>query len=59
MRNVFASLVLGSVVCIAIYLPANVAYLRVLAFAEIAASDHVGATVAEGCSARAAAAWPR
>jgi basic amino acid/polyamine antiporter, APA family len=46
-RNVFVSLALGSVVCIAIYLLANVAYLRVLPIAEIAASDHVGATVAE------------
>jgi APA family basic amino acid/polyamine antiporter len=46
-RNVFFALALGSVACIAIYLLANVAYLRVLPIAEIAASDHVGATVAE------------
>ena len=46
-RNVFLALALGSVVCIAIYLLANMAYLRVLPIAEIAASDHVGATVAE------------
>ena len=45
-RNVFLALTLGSVACIAIYLLANVAYLRVLPIAEIAASDHVGATVA-------------
>jgi APA family basic amino acid/polyamine antiporter len=43
-RNVFLALTLGSVACIAIYLLANVAYLRVLPIAEIAASDHVGAT---------------
>jgi APA family basic amino acid/polyamine antiporter len=45
-RNVFLALTLGSVACIAIYLLANVAYLRVLPISEIAASDHVGATVA-------------
>jgi len=45
-RNVFLALTLGSVVCIAIYLLANMAYLRVLPISEIAASDHVGATVA-------------
>jgi len=45
-RNVFLALTLGSVACVAIYLLANVAYLRVLPIAEIAASDHVGATVA-------------
>lgn len=46
-RNIFLALVLGSVACIAIYLLANVAYLRVLPIAEIAASDHVGASVAK------------
>jgi APA family basic amino acid/polyamine antiporter len=45
-RNLFLALALGSVGCIAIYLLANLAYLRVLPIAEIAASDHVGATVA-------------
>jgi APA family basic amino acid/polyamine antiporter len=45
-RNVFLALTLGSVACVAIYLLANVAYLRVLPISEIAASDHVGATVA-------------
>jgi APA family basic amino acid/polyamine antiporter len=46
-RNILLALVLGSVACIAIYLLANVAYLRVLPIAEIAASDHVGASVAK------------
>ena len=46
-RNVLLALVLGSVACIAIYLLANMAYLRVLPIEEIAASNHVGATVAE------------
>ncbi len=46
-KNVFYALALGSVACIAIYLLANVAYLRVLPIAEIAASDHVGATLAQ------------
>jgi amino acid transporter len=45
-RNVFLALTLGLVACIAIYLLANVAYLRVLPIAEIAASDHIGATLA-------------
>jgi APA family basic amino acid/polyamine antiporter len=45
-RNVFLALTLSSVACIAIYLLANMAYLRVLPISEIAASDHVGATVA-------------
>ena len=45
-RNVFLALTLGSVACVAIYLLANVAYLRVLPISEIATSDHVGATVA-------------
>ena len=45
-RNVFLALTVGSVACIAIYLLANMAYLRVLPISEIAASDHVGATVA-------------
>ena len=46
-RNVLRALALGSAGCIAIYLLANVAYLRVLAIPEIAASEHVGATAAE------------
>ena len=46
-RNILLALALGSVACIAIYLLANVAYLHVLSIPEIAASDHVGATLAE------------
>jgi APA family basic amino acid/polyamine antiporter len=46
-RNVLRGLALGSLACIAIYLLANLAYLRVLSIPEIAASDHVGATAAE------------
>lgn len=46
-RNIFLALALGSAACIVIYLLANVAYLRVLSISEIAASPHVGATVAE------------
>jgi basic amino acid/polyamine antiporter, APA family len=46
-RNVLLALALGSAACIAIYLLANVAYLRALSIPEIAASPHVGATVAE------------
>ena len=46
-RNVLFALAFGSLACIAIYLLANMAYLRVLPIPEIAASEHVGATVAE------------
>ena len=46
-RNVLVALVLGLLACIAIYLLANAAYLRVLSIAEIAATDHVGATAAQ------------
>jgi basic amino acid/polyamine antiporter, APA family len=46
-RNVLLALAFGTASCIAIYLLANVAYLRVLTIPEIAASDHVGATLAE------------
>ena len=46
-RNVLFALAFGSLACIAIYLLANIAYLRVLPIPEIAASEHVGATVAE------------
>jgi APA family basic amino acid/polyamine antiporter len=46
-RNVLRALALGSAGCIAIYLLANMAYLRVLSIPEIAASEHVGATAAE------------
>jgi APA family basic amino acid/polyamine antiporter len=46
-RNVLRALAIGGIACIAIYLLANFAYLRVLSIPEIAASDHVGATAAE------------
>jgi APA family basic amino acid/polyamine antiporter len=46
-RNVLFALAFGSLACIAVYLLANMAYLHVLSIAEIAASEHVGATVAE------------
>lgn len=46
-RNILLALAIGSVVCVVIYLLANVAYLRVLSIPEIAASNHVGADVAE------------
>lgn len=45
-RNILLALGIGSAVCTAIYLLANVAYLRVLSIPEIAASDHVAAAVA-------------
>jgi APA family basic amino acid/polyamine antiporter len=46
-RNVFRALALGTLVCIAIYLLCNLAYLRAMSIPEIAASDHVGAAAAE------------
>ena len=46
-RNVLLALAIGSAICTAIYLLANVAFLRVLSIPEIAASTHVGADVAE------------
>jgi len=46
-RNILLALAIGSAACTAIYILANVAYLRVLSIPEIAASTHVGATVAE------------
>lgn len=46
-RNVLLALALGTAVCVAIYLLANIAYLRVLTISQIASSDHVGATLAE------------
>jgi APA family basic amino acid/polyamine antiporter len=46
-KNVLRALVIGGLACIAIYLLANLAYLRLLSIPEIAASDHVGATAAE------------
>jgi len=46
-RNILLALGLGTLACIALYLLANLAYLRVLPVTEIATSDHVGASVAE------------
>lgn len=46
-RNILVSLALGSLACVAIYVLANIAYLRVLSVAEIAASDRVAASVVE------------
>lgn len=46
-RNVFLALALGTGACIAIYLLANLAYMRVLFLADIAASEHVAASVAQ------------
>jgi len=46
-RNILLAMVLGVGACIAIYLLANAAYLRVLSIPEIAASEHVGASAAE------------
>jgi APA family basic amino acid/polyamine antiporter len=46
-RNIFRGLAIGSAICIAVYLLANLAYLRVLSIPEIAGSDYVGATAAE------------
>lgn len=44
-RNIVLALALGTGACIAIYLLANVAYMRVLSLPEIAASEHVAASV--------------
>ncbi len=46
-RNVLLALALGTAACIGIYLLANIAYLHVLSIPEIAASEHVGATLAD------------
>jgi basic amino acid/polyamine antiporter, APA family len=46
-RNILLALALGVGACIAIYMLANVAYMRVLSIPEIATSDHVGASAAE------------
>ena len=45
-RNILLALALGTAICIAIYLLANIAYLRVMSIPEIAASGHVGADAA-------------
>ena len=41
------ALAFGSVICIAIYVLANLAYMRVLSIEEIAASPRVAASVAQ------------
>ncbi|HLK63041.1 MAG TPA: amino acid permease [Bryobacteraceae bacterium] len=46
-RNVLLALAIGCATVMVVYLLANLAYLRVLAIPEIAASDHVGASAAE------------
>jgi basic amino acid/polyamine antiporter, APA family len=46
-RNILVSLALGLLACIAIYVLANIAYLRVLSVSEIAASDRVAASAVE------------
>jgi APA family basic amino acid/polyamine antiporter len=46
-RNVLRALALGSAACMALYLLANLAYLRVLTVPEMAATERVGAAAAE------------
>ncbi len=46
-RNIFLALALGTGACIVIYLLANLAYMRVLSLSDIAASEHVAASVAQ------------
>jgi len=46
-RNIPLSLALGTGAVIVIYLLANIAYFRILPLSEIAATEHVAATVAE------------
>ncbi len=46
-RNILRALALGTVLLIAIYLGANLAYLRVLSVPEIEQADRVAATAAE------------
>lgn len=46
-RNILLALAIGSAACTAVYVLANIAYMRVLSVPEIAASEHVGASVAE------------
>jgi APA family basic amino acid/polyamine antiporter len=47
-RNVVRALMLGTMAVMAVYLLANLAYLRVLTIPQIAASEHVGADAAAG-----------
>lgn len=46
-RNILLALAIGSAACTAVYVLANIAYMRVLSVPEIAASEQVGASVAE------------
>lgn len=46
-RNLLLSLALGTIVIIAIYVSANIAYMKILPIAEIARTERVAATVAE------------
>lgn len=46
-RNILLALAIGSAACTAVYVLTNIAYMRVLSVPEIAASEHVGASVAE------------
>lgn len=46
-RNILLALAIGTAACVAVYVLANMAYMRVLSIPEIAASEHVGASVAE------------
>ena len=46
-RNILWALAIGSAACTAVYVLANIAYMRVRSIPEIAASEHVGASVAE------------
>lgn len=46
-RNILLAMVIGVSVVAAVYLLANLAYLRMMSIPEIAASDHVGASAAE------------
>ncbi len=46
-RNILWALSIGSAACTAVYVLANIAYMRVLSIPEIAASEHLGASVAE------------
>lgn len=46
-RNILRALAIGMTAVIAVYLLANIAYVRVMSMREIAASQHVGADAAE------------
>ena len=46
-KNVLRALAIGVIVCIAVYLSVNLAYLRVFTVPEIASSDRIGAALGE------------